>query len=146
LGAAAALVAAGAVAWVSRPGSTLALIALWTAAAWTAPELVGSGAVPDPIRALARLVAPLLVALVVHLPLRTLRADRGRVRWLTAAFSVAVAVVGVGHAVTWDAYLAIECFPFCRHDNPLALAPDLSRSLALRAAWGWLTVAGGLAL
>jgi signal transduction histidine kinase len=146
LGAVAALVAAGAVAWLSRPGSTLALIALWTAAAWTAPELVGSDAVPDAIRAVARLIGPLLIPLAAHLALRAVQADHGRARWVLGALYVAVAVLSIGHAITWDAFLVIDCVPFCRHDNPLALAPDLARSLSLRTTWAGLSAVAGLAL
>lgn len=146
LGAVAALIAAGAVAWLSRPGSTLALLALWTAAAWTAPELVGSDAVPDAIRALARVVGPSITALAAHLALRALHADHGRIRGVLGVLYLAVAALAIGHAVTWDAFLVVDCFPFCRHDNPLAFLPDHARSMLLRTAWAGLSVVVGLAL
>lgn len=146
LAAVAALITAGAIAWLSRPGSTLALIALWTAAAWSAPELVGSDAVPDLVRAIARLVGPMLTPLVLHLALRAVQADHGRARWMLATLYLAVTVLAIGHAITWDAFLVIDCAPFCRHDNPFALAPDLARSLWLRTAWAGLSVVAGLAL
>ena len=70
--AAAALVTAGGAAWFSRPRTLLAIIAIWAAAAWLAPELLGSPAVPREFRSVARLLVPMVTPLVAaH------RGDRG---------------------------------------------------------------------
>jgi len=141
------LVVAGVAAWTGRPGSGLALIAFGGAAALLAAILVGSAAVSREVRTLGLLLAPFAFPLLIHLPVRALRADRGLARFVFAGLYLATAVTATGHLVTWDPYLVADCAPMCHpDDNVLALHVDIPLSLGLRSAGWWLAVAGGAGL
>jgi len=141
--AAAALVSAGLVAWAARPGSGLALIAFWAAAAWLAGDLQGSDTVTREVRALALVLAPMLAPLVVHLPVRAVRADRAWTRAVIVALYLAAFGLAIGHALTWDPYLVLDCAPTCgRNENPVAWFVAIPVSFAFRSAGWWL---GGVA-
>ena len=147
LASSATLVTAGVIAWVGRPGSGLSLIAFWAAAAWLAPELAGSGSVMREARSLGVLLAPLAIPLLTHLPARALRSDRGAMRVaLTALYLTAVATA-LGHALTWDAFMVVDCLPACgRGDNVLGLFVDIPVSRAFRSAGWWLAAIAGAGL
>jgi signal transduction histidine kinase len=140
-----ALVVAGVTAWIARPGSVSSLLALWLAAAWLAPELAGSPSVTREARSLGLWLAPLAIPLMVHLPIRTLRADGGRVRWAMVALYATTAIVATGHAATWDTFMTLDCLPVCtRHDNVLMVEADIPLSLAFRDTASWIAgIAGG---
>jgi signal transduction histidine kinase len=144
-----ALVAAGAAAWVARSDRALAVIALCAAGAWLAAELAGSGSVAREARSLGSFVAALFAPLIIHLPLRALRADApgSALRWWIAALYLVVAVAAAGHALTYDPFFDLHCAPTCRQgDNVLALrvdVPTAARFATLGLLAGGL---GGLAL
>jgi signal transduction histidine kinase len=147
LAAALSLIAAGVNAWVARPGSGSSLIAFWAAAAWLAPELAGSASVSPGVRSLGLLIAPLAVPLLVHLPVRAVRADHGAARAAVLALYVAMGVVATGHALTWDAFRVYDCLPVCGEgDNVLGRFVDIPLSLTFRSTGWWLTGAAGAAM
>lgn len=147
LASAATLVTAGVIAWVARPGSGLSLIAFWAAAAWLAPELAGSGSVTREARSLGLLLAPLAIPLLTHLPVRALRSDRGVTGVALTALYLTAGATALGHALTWDAFLVVDCLPACgRGDNVLGLFVDIPLSRAFRSAGWWLGAIGGVGL
>ena len=147
LAGAATLVAAGVIAWVARPESGLVLVAFWAAAAWLAPELAGSGSVTREARSLGLLLVPMAIPLLTHLPMRALRGDRGLPAVGLAALYVATGAAAIGHALTWDAFLSIDCLPVCvRGDNVLGLFADIRLSGDFRSAGWWLAAIAGVGL
>jgi signal transduction histidine kinase len=147
LAGAVSLVIAGGIAWVARPGSGLSLIAFWAAAAWLAPELASSESVTREARSLGRVLAPMAIALLTHLPVRALRGDRGLPGIGLGALYLAMGATAIGHALTWDAYLVIDCLPVCvRGDNVLGLFADIRLSRDFRSAGWWLAAIAGVGL
>jgi signal transduction histidine kinase len=139
------LVGAGVAAWFARPGSGLSLLAFWTAAAWLAPDLAGSRSVGPAARTLGLVLAPMLIPLVVHLPVRALRADRGPRAIALIALYLVTSLAALGYALTWDPFLVVECMPVCtRGDNLLGIAPDIPAALEFRRAGWWLAGLGGV--
>jgi signal transduction histidine kinase len=123
-----ALFAVGVTAWVARPDRSLAIVALCAAAAWMAAELAGSGIVTREARSLGSLVAALFAPLIVHLPVRTLRADSlgSPLRWFIVALYLVVAVAAAGQALTYDPFFDLHCAPSCRQgDNVFSIRADV---------------------
>jgi signal transduction histidine kinase len=147
--AAAALVAAGGAAWFARPGGSLAIVAIWAAAAWLAPELTASQTVPREVRSLARVLAPMVTPLLVHTAILAPSAQRRRsvaTPLLAAGYAIAV-IVALGHAFTWDPYRVLTCPPPCAPgDNLLLVRADIGLSERFLVGWAVLTLAAGAAL
>src|SRR5262245_28886430 len=109
------LVATGSVAWFGRRDHGMALIACFAGAAWLALELEGSGSVARETRSLGMLVAPFFAPLAIHLPIRTIGADRGRTvtTMLLAILYAAVALASVARALTYDPFFDADCATVC---------------------------------
>lgn len=147
--AAVALMMVGGAAWFARRGGLLALVAIWAAAAWLAPELVGASGVPREVRSTARLLAPLVTPLLVHVvaigPAET-RLGRPALFALVAC-SLVAGVTAIGHAVTWDVYRVLSCpAPCLPDDNVILIRSNIALSQLFLAVWAGLTAVSGALL
>ncbi len=143
------LVAAGSVAWFGRRDRGLAVIAFSAAAAWLAAELAGSASVAREARSAGALLAPLLAPLVLHLPIRSLRADvpRSLLWWAIVAVYAAAAACALGHSLSYDPFYDLHCSPVCsRDDNLLLLVRDMRLARLLQGAGLLVTCVAGLVL
>lgn len=147
--AAGALVAAGGAAWFARPGALLALAGIWASAAWLAPELTASQAVPREIRSLVRLLVPMVTPLLLHTAIAAPSSERPTgmtLASLATCYAVA-AIASIGHAITWDPYRVLTCpLPCAPGDNILLVRGDIGLSERFIATWAALTLVGGVAL
>ena len=131
------MVLAGAVLWLVRPGAP-AVLAVAVGCAWSAQDVVGSPSAPALVRSLALVVAPLLLALLVHLVLgwpSGAVVGRGPQVLIGLAYACAV-VVAVGQALLRDPLLDRYCWRTCG-DNVFLLRADVDAAQALQALALW---------
>ncbi len=137
----------GGVAWFGSRGYGLAVLALGTATAWLAPEIVGLEGAPPSIRSVALLVAPFVVPLALQLTARAVGADRPgtSTRRTLGGLYVLVALLSIARSVTYDPFFDVHCWSICQ-GNILAIVQDPGLASLLEATSSVLAICAGVGL
>jgi len=132
-----ALIAAGLLAWLWRPGVAAAALALAAGFAWFAPDWIGWQTGPGGVRALALAAQGLTFAAIVQLALGapTGRAPSAPARRLIATTWSVTIVIAVGRVLFYNPFADPNCVSWCT-PNPLLLHG--SQTLARGLDWAEL--------
>jgi signal transduction histidine kinase len=140
-----ALIAAGLLAWLWRPGVAAAPLAVLAGFAWFSPDWIGWQTGPGAVRALALAAQGLTFAAIVHLALGapTGRASSTPARRLIATTWSVTIVIAVGRALFYNPFADPNCVSWCT-PNPLLL--DGSQTVARGLDWAELGLVAVVAL